>query len=84
MMFKVHQLVRDPYNDMTVFDKMASVYKDKNYPGKHTIGSLGSGSDYRAFYQLVGVPSIDISYRSQVLVRRSILQLYEIIDALMI
>ena len=71
MMFQVHQLVRDPYKDMTVFDKMASVYKDKNYPGKHQIGSLGSGSDYTAFYQLVGVPSIDIGYGSSILVRVS-------------
>ena len=68
MMFKVHQLVKDPYLDMTVFSKSVSAYKDKNYPGKPMIYNLGAGSDYFAFYQFVGVPSIDIGYRQRDLV----------------
>jgi len=64
MMFDVHKRVDDPYvQDMTVFDKALLAYKDKNYPDTHRIYNLGAGSDYFAFYQFVGIPSIDIGYR---------------------
>ena len=64
MMIEVHKEVKDPFDkNMTVFDRSKSTQPDKNYLGEHRIGSLGSGSDYTAFYQFLGVPSLDVSYQ---------------------
>lgn len=63
LIYKVNKLVPDPYLDMSVFDKAVRAYEDKNEPSLHRIYSLGAGSDYYAFYQFMGIPSIDYGYR---------------------
>ena len=56
--------VPDPHNSsMSVLDMSAKAKPDKLHPGKTRVGGLGAGSDYYAFYQTVGVASIDYGYR---------------------
>ena len=64
MMFDAHKKVPDPFNEkMTVSDRCKELTPDKNNRQLHKINSLGSGSDYTAFYQFLGIPSLDISYQ---------------------
>ena len=64
MMFDAHKKVPDPFNEkMAVFDRCKELTPDKNNRELHKINSLGSGSDYTAFYQFLGIPSLDISYQ---------------------
>lgn len=77
MMIEVHKEVGDPFDKgMTVFDRSKSTQPDKNYPDEHRIGSLGSGSDYTAFYQFLGVPSLDVSYQQVITVSTRIFRWY--------
>ena len=46
----------------TIFDIMLERMPSRNDPSKPSVGNLGSGSDYAAFYQFVGVPSADFYY----------------------
>ena len=72
-MIEVHKEVGDPFDKgMTVFDRSKLTQPDKNYPDEHRIGSLGSGSDYTAFYQFLGVPSLDVGYQQVKTVSTSI------------
>ncbi|XP_067026136.1 glutamate carboxypeptidase 2-like [Acropora muricata] len=61
------KMVEDPgaHDDKTsIYDIMAerSPSDPAMDPPKPAVGSLGSGSDYAAFYQFVGVPSADFIY----------------------
>ena len=59
--------VKDPsaHNDKeTIYDIMAerNPVKPKTDPPKPNVGNLGSGSDFAAFYQYIGVPAADFRY----------------------
>ncbi|XP_068726976.1 glutamate carboxypeptidase 2-like [Montipora capricornis] len=61
------KMVDDPsaHDDKkTIYDIMAerNPVDPKAVPPKSKVGNLGSGSDYAAFYQYIGVPSADFHY----------------------
>ena len=72
MMFNVHKKVPDPYRDETVFDRCMIEYKDKNHNKTHAIFYLRASSDYFAFSEFMGIPSIDMGYRQTDLVKLKI------------
>lgn len=69
MIFEANKKVNDPFDEsLTVFDRAKATQPDKDYPDTPRIGGLGSGSDFTSFYQFLGIPSIHMMYRSNVLV----------------
>ncbi|XP_057300112.1 glutamate carboxypeptidase 2-like [Hydractinia symbiolongicarpus] len=83
MMYEVMKLVPDPHNStITVFDNTLSARKDPNHPDKPKFGLLGSGSDYLAFYQFIGVPSIDMGYGQAILNKKMKTQGYPMYHSL--
>lgn len=69
MIFEANKNVNDPFDEsLTVFDRAKATQPDKDYPDTPRIGGLGSGSDFTSFYQFLGIPSIHMMYRSNVLV----------------
>jgi N-acetylated-alpha-linked acidic dipeptidase len=58
---EVTQTIEDPLKGKTIYDIVTQKDKSK-IPKPLRIGRLGSGSDYTAFLDYVGIPSLDMSF----------------------
>ncbi|ORE09673.1 Zn-dependent exopeptidase [Rhizopus microsporus var. microsporus] len=63
LLYEVTSLIPDPRTGKSVYDAWLERSKATNGPvEKPTVGVLGSGSDFTAFLDHVGIPSIDMSF----------------------
>lgn len=63
LLYEVTRLIPDPRTGKSVYDVWLERSRATGGPvDKPTVGVLGSGSDFTAFLDHVGIPSIDLSF----------------------
>ena len=61
----IAKLVQDPSTNRTVYERWLNATKDVGAPSLPYVGQLGSGSDFVAFLDFIGVSSINLAFRGR-------------------